>query len=141
MWVYEGVRGCEGVRGYVGVIEIVLVCVCVYMPVAVCAVCNPLRKRLTPTTTYTTYNTHTTHSPHASHPHQHPFKGIRAYKLEELERRLMSDVAAEAQVWDGKILLHKESRASQDGSVSGGHVHNGRCLSCFGGGWWLWLVL
>lgn len=43
--------------------------------------------------------------------------GIRAYKLEELERRLLADVAAEAQVWDGRILLHRESRGSVDGQA------------------------
>lgn len=43
--------------------------------------------------------------------------GIRTYKLEELERRLLADVAAEAQVWDGRILLHRESRPNVDGQA------------------------
>ena len=34
--------------------------------------------------------------------------GIQASRLEDLERRLLADVAAEAEGWGGKILLHRE---------------------------------
>jgi hypothetical protein len=34
--------------------------------------------------------------------------GIQATRLEDLERRLLADVAAEAEGWGGKVLLHRE---------------------------------
>eukprot|EP00887_Chlorella_sp_A99_P002448 scaffold10.g2448.t1 len=48
--------------------------------------------------------------------------GIQAVKLEDLERRLRADMAAEAAAWGGKVLLHREvaSTARAGGGGGGG---------------------
>lgn len=39
--------------------------------------------------------------------------GIRAVKLEELERRLRNDLTQEAMVWGSRVLLHREVAPAQ----------------------------
>ena len=48
--------------------------------------------------------------------------GIQAVKLEDLERRLRADLAAEAAAWGGKVLLHREvpTSAAAGGGSGGG---------------------
>jgi hypothetical protein len=45
--------------------------------------------------------------PHTHTPHTHT-AGVQAAKLEDLERRLRTDMAAEASMWGGRLLLHRE---------------------------------
>jgi hypothetical protein len=58
--------------------------------------------------------------------------GIQATRLEDLERRLLADVAAESEGWGGKILLHREvvvlptdnSSNSEGGNNNNNNNHN-----------------
>ena len=38
------------------------------------------------------------------------YTGIRAVKLEELERRLRNDLTQEAMIWGSRVLVHREMR-------------------------------